>query len=275
MTNRSLDATTRASRAQPLAVLRAADHDEHTVVGQHTAAVAQGSIADIVEDRVVATPVGDEVVACVVDHMVGTERADDVDVVRSADGGDLGAHRDGDLDGVVADAATCAVDQHGVPAGEAGVVAETLQCRDGGDGEGRRFAERRVRRDPGDLARPADDVLGEGAVAAAEHLVARRELCDRSSDRFDDTGDVDASALLLRATQTGDQSEEVRRPGHEVPVERVRRRRVDTDEDLVLGRHRALHVSEFEHVRGSVPILFDRPHRRAHDWFHRVDVHCT
>ena len=56
-------------------------------------------LADGVEDDVVGLAVLREVLLRVVDHLVGAERADELDVLRVADGGDVGAEVLGELHG--------------------------------------------------------------------------------------------------------------------------------------------------------------------------------
>ena len=172
---------------------------------QNAPQVGERAIADVVEDEVVALARSREILLRVVDHVVGAERAHQLDVARAADAGDFGAEVLGDLHGECADAARCAVDQHLLSRLDAAMVAQALQ---------RGELPRRPRQPAcskvtlaGLSATPRrlanDDVLGEGAVRAAEHFIAGLEARDVLADGFDRAGEVDADASVLRRAETG------------------------------------------------------------------------
>ncbi len=85
----------------------------------------------VVEDEVVALRGAGEVGPRVVDDVVGTERADQVDVAGAAHTRHLGAESLGDLHGECADAAGRARDQHRLARLDVRDVAQRLQCRHG------------------------------------------------------------------------------------------------------------------------------------------------
>ena len=86
--------------------------------------------------------------------------------------GDLGAERLGDLHGERAHAAGRAVDQDLLPGLDLAVIAQELQGGRGGHPDGGRLLEREVGRLRQRSGPPARRVLGEGAGAPAEHVVA-------------------------------------------------------------------------------------------------------
>src|SRR3954447_20860778 len=89
----------------PPIVLRSGDHDVAGAGTKQPRHFGSCSIADIVEHHVESTVSLDDVVSGVVDYVVGAERPNHVDVSGAADGGHIGAERDGDLHGKGADAA--------------------------------------------------------------------------------------------------------------------------------------------------------------------------
>src|ERR671914_1675562 len=70
------------------------------------------------------------------------------------------------------------------------LVAESLERGGPGNGDRRRLLEGEVGRLGCERALSSGRVLGEGPVAGAEHLVARREARYVLADRLDDAGDV-------------------------------------------------------------------------------------
>ena len=90
--------------------------------------------------------------------------------------GDLGTERLGDLDGERADAARRPVDQDLLPGLDLAVVAKELEGGRRGHADGGRLLEREVGRLLDELVLGRVGVLGEGAGAPAEHLVARLEV---------------------------------------------------------------------------------------------------
>ena len=101
----------------------------------------QRPVAADVEDDVVALPAAGEVLAGVVDDVVGAEGADQVHLRRAAHAGDLGAERLGDLHGERADAARRADDQHLLPGLDPSLVAQACSAVQAGDRDGGRLLE--------------------------------------------------------------------------------------------------------------------------------------
>ena len=73
-------------------------------------------------------------------------------------------------------------------------------------------------------------------------------------------GQVDAEPAAPGPAQPHLRTGQPRRPGHEIPVGRVDRRRPDPDQDLAVANPRRVDLPELEHVRRSEPVLDDRPH---------------
>ena len=123
-----------------------------------------------VEDHVVAVDPVREVVAGVVEDVVGAERAHQVELGGAGRAGDLRTERLRELYGVRADATGRPGDQHRLTGPDPADVAR-LQCRRRGHRDHRGPLGREVRRHPGELALVGDGVLRERALPEAEDLV--------------------------------------------------------------------------------------------------------
>ena len=79
-------------------------------------------------------------------------------------------------------------------------------------------------------------VLGEGALADAEHLVARPEPGHVRADRLDDPGQVHArDGDLGRAHPEAHEADRIRQAGHDVPDAPVDAGRAHTDQHLAVS----------------------------------------
>ena len=105
--------------------------------------MGQPAVAADVEDDVVAVLAVGEVLARVVDDVVGAEGADQVHLRGAAHAGDLGAERLGDLHGEAAHAARRADDQHVLPGLHPPWSRTACSAVSPGDGHGGRLARRR------------------------------------------------------------------------------------------------------------------------------------
>ena len=101
--------------AEPASVGLASDDDERPVGVRARRRCDSRRLPPMSRIDVVAVLAVGEVVAGVVDDVVGAERADQVDLGGAAHAGDLGAERLGDLHGERADASRRADDQHLLP----------------------------------------------------------------------------------------------------------------------------------------------------------------
>jgi hypothetical protein len=98
------------------------------------------------------------------------------------------------------------------------VVANSLQGGEGRDGAGGRLLEAEVLRLGCELVLLGAGVLGEGALADSEHLVARLERGHVLADRLDAPGDLPSSyADLGCAQRVASEAYRVGQPGHEMP----------------------------------------------------------
>src|SRR5271163_3487280 len=105
-----------------------------------------------------------EILASVVDDMVGAEGAGGVDFGGAADGGDFGIEGFGDLDGEGAHAAGGTVDQNFLAWLDAAVVPKTLQGGKGRDGQGCGVFEGPIGGLEGQSIFGNANVFGEGAA---------------------------------------------------------------------------------------------------------------
>jgi hypothetical protein len=107
-----------------------------------------------------------------------------------------------------------------------------------------------------------EHVLGEGAAALTEDLVAGLELRHVLADSLDVPGHVDAADRVFWPAPPFAHADQVGEASHHSPVEGVNRRRPDPHEHVVVLDHRLVDLAELELVGGAVLLLDDCPHRR-------------
>ena len=193
-------------------------------------------VADVVEDEVVAPVARREVLARVVDDVVGADRSDHVHVLRAADTPVTSAPNalaictanvptppDAPLIRTFWPGRTLPSSRRSCRA----VVADTPTAAACSNVRLAGFAT--------NWSSLARRVLGEGAGAPAEHLVARAKALDVLADRFDRARDVRPRDRVLRLAQPGGHAHDEGRAGHEDPVADMDRGRVDADQDLVVA----------------------------------------
>ena len=189
--------------AEPPSAPFASDDHERPLRCEGAPQVRQRAVSTRVEDQVVRFRAVCEVLARVVDDMVGADRQDEVGLRRAAHAGHIGSERLRQLDGERAHASCRADDQDALPCSNLASVAEAEECRTAGHGDGRGLLEGEV---PGlgrELLRPSERVLGEGAVAGAEDLVTRLEPGHVLADRLDLPGHIPADACSwVRASRS-------------------------------------------------------------------------
>ena len=224
------------------------------------ARVGHRVVAHVVEDDVIALAARPEVLPRVVDDVIGADRAKQLQVLRAAHAGHLGAERLGDLHGERADATRRAVDQDLLSWLNPAIVAKELQGRGCGHADRRRLLERQIRRLRDELIRRCARVLREGAGAPAEHLVAGAEALHVRTDRFDDPRDIGPRNRVLWLRQPGAQAHDPRRARHQDPVADMDGRRVDAHEHLPFGDLRNVDLPRLQDLRGSIPVLGDCLH---------------
>ena len=128
-----------------------------------------------VEDQVVVPAAVGEVVAGVVDDMVGADRADQIHLRRAAHAGDVRAEGLGQLHGIAADAAGGADDQNLLPAWMCPASRRPWMAASPETATAAACSKLRPGRLTGELVLPRGGVFGEGAAGDAEHLVADPE----------------------------------------------------------------------------------------------------
>jgi hypothetical protein len=222
-----------ADPAEPAAAILATGDDQRALRGQSPAQVRQPPVAADVDDHVVAAPAGYRILAGVVDNVVGADRSHQIRLGRAADPGDLGAEGLGDLHGERAHASGRADDQYVLSRPQVRVVADGLQGGGRRAGHGRGLLEAQVSRLEGQAVRPGGRVLGEGALAGAEHFIARFKPGDIPADGLDRPGDGQARNPGLRPAQPeADDPHQVGLAGHQVPSAPVDIRGPDADQNL-------------------------------------------
>jgi len=241
-----------ADRLNPPA-RRAAHDDEGPLGGQRPAARPGRPTSGDVENKVVPPPAPGEILLGVVDDLIGSDRADQVRVPRTADPGDGRAERPGDLHGERANAARCPVDQDLLAGLDPASVAQAHQGGDGRHRHGGRLLEGQRSWLAGQQVLGDGDVLAETAARyQREHLVAGTELSHVPADRLHLPGHVATQDAELRAAQpqrAGYQPRDVGLASHDVPVVGIDRGGTYPDQDLVVPGHRLVDVREVQVVR--------------------------
>jgi hypothetical protein len=201
-------------------------------------------LAGRVEDDVVRLAVLREVVLQVVDDLLGSERAHEGEVLRAADGGDVGAEVLRHLHGADADRPGRAVDRDPPALLDAGGPQE----RDGAEpavGEARGLLERLPLGDARDHPGLAHaHVLRVRAGADAEDAVADGELGDGGACGLDLARELEADRAALRAEEPGEEAADEILGAAKPAIAPARRRRVHADEHLVVLRDRPLDLFE-------------------------------
>ena len=206
-----------------------------------------------VDDDVVAAAARGEVLGGVVDEVVGSERAQLLEVAAAAHAGHLGPERLRELHGVGADAPGCPIDEHAPARRDAAAVADGLQCRARCDRQRRRLCERERARLRAERRLRHDGVLREASGPdLAVDLVARPEARDAGTHPFDGAGDVPPSHSHPRGAQAGREPDDARLSGDEGPVAEVDGCRMHADEHLVARRFLwAVHLGEAQDGDGG------------------------
>ena len=125
--------------------------------------------------------------------MVGADRAEEIHVLGSGQGGDVCSEGLGDLDGERAHAATGPIDHDPLPRLDLRRVAQTLERRTARHRNGRGLLERQRVWLQGEAGFGGRRILGERPAGDAEHLIAGPESRDLPAAGFDDSGHVPAS----------------------------------------------------------------------------------
>ncbi len=206
---------------------------------QQWSALAEGDLADGVEDDVVALLVVGEVAGRVVEDPAGPEAPHEVQVLGSAGSGDNGADRLEQLDGRRADGAGRAVDEHVLPGFDPGPadVGEGVVRTLGGRGS---LVVEEIRWHGSDRAVGSHhEVLGvrpEPALAVTEDPVASALECgDAGAGFFDVTRELGPEDGGTRPEGSGQQSHDGGSRCPVVTVRPVHRCRANPDEQFAVA----------------------------------------
>lgn len=143
-------------------------------------------------------------------------------------------------------------------------VPKRLEGGEPRDGDGRGLLEAEVGWLGRELVLWRAGVLGEGAVAPAEHLVTRLEPGHLAADRLHTPGDVHAQNGGLGFPQPegwDNDADQIGQAGHDMPVAPMQASRLDPHQYLVAGGHRLVDVCKLQDIGGAIPFLDDGPHR--------------
>src|SRR5437016_11645889 len=202
-------------------------------------------LADRVEDDVVRLAVPGEVLLRVVDHVVGSERADELEVLGVAHGGDMRAEVLRELHSCGSDRSRGAVDDDAETLPKVG-LSQAGQCDARSVADRRSLFEAHAGGSVGERsALPQADELGVCSEAGdAEDTITDLELLDPRARSLDLSGQLHSEDLPLRSPETDEAADEERLRATPAAIGPVDRRRVDLDPDLVVLPSRPLDVFE-------------------------------
>jgi hypothetical protein len=142
------------------------------------------------------------------------------------------------------------VDQYRLPWLDLAWAAESLTRGTRGRGDGCRLLEGEVCRLRRELVCSSTCVVGKGAAADAEYLVARLKSRHGFADRLDGPRDIHTSNTRLgRAEPEAHDAHQAWLARHHVPVTDVHASRVNAQEHVVVADLRLLDLLEPENVR--------------------------
>ena len=215
-------------------------------------------IVDVIEEQVVALLALGEVFFGVVDDVIGAERPRDLHVARAANGCDLGVERLCDLQREGPNATRCAVDQHFL-AGVNLSCPQPLQRSQPREPNRAGLLEGNVRWLESHSVFAYGYVLRDRAPFYPKDLVARFELTHILTGRFNNTCKVAPETCELWLPQTRHQPED-RRTAHQAGVNEVKGCSANSDEKLVVLRHRLLDLLELQDIGRAVFAKLNRFH---------------
>ena len=207
--------------------------------------MAEGALADRVEDHIVGLVVLGEVLRRVVDDLAGTQPPDQLHMFSTADRGDVDIQTRQQLHRRRADGSGCAVNEDILPASDPGRpdgrqgIVRTLHA-------GSRLLVGEVRRHVCERAVLGNrHVLGMSTVwplVVSEHLVADLKGSDTTADRVDHAGKLVAENRRAWPDKPGEKSHEegVRSPA--CAVGPVHRHCVDPHQHVMIAGDRPLHL---------------------------------
>ena len=200
-----------------------------------------------------------EVLAGVVEDVVGAEGAHEVELRGAGHAGDLRPGGLGELDGVAAHAAGRADDEHLLPCPDAPGI-EALQRGARRDRHRGGLREGEVPGLAGQLALLGDGVLGEAALPGAVDLVADGEPGHLRPDGDHRAGEVHPQHGVPRPTDPEGEAAEVGQPRHEVDDAAVEAGRAHLDEHLAVADVGTRELGQADDVGRAVLLSNGRPH---------------
>src|SRR6185437_7212894 len=147
------------------------------------------------------------------------------------------------------------------------LIAKKLEAGGCGHSDGCSLLEREVRRLRHEVIRSSTRILGKGACAPAEYLIAWSELRHVLADRLDYPRDIRSRNTVLWFAQPGRHADDVRHASYEDPVTNMDGCRMNAYQRLVILDHWPGDVQEFEDRLGCAVLVLD-------DRLHRVSLPC-
>ena len=147
------------------------------------------------------------------------------------------------------------------------LIAQQLEGGGGGHPDGCGLREREVGRLRHEVVRSSARILGEGARAPAEDLIAHLELRHVLADGLHCPCDIRSWNTVLWPAQPGKQAEDVGHASHQEPVPDVDGGRVNAHHHLVILDHWLGDVLEREDRLGRAVLLLD-------DCPHHLSLRC-
>src|SRR5215211_3670009 len=227
----------------------ASNDDEGPPGGEGAPQVCQRRVPADVEDQVVALIALGEILARVVDDVIGADGSDHLHLRGAAHAGYVCAERLGDLHGVDPHSSRRTDDQHFLPRAHLSVIAQGLQGGRAHDGYHRRLLKGEVYRLGRELVFASTYVLGVGALSDAEHLIAGLETGHILADRLHDPGHVRADdGVLGRSEPVASEAYRVGQTCHDVPDVPTHAGRMHANQYLVVVDLGLVDVPEFEDI---------------------------
>src|SRR5438552_511390 len=215
-------------------------------------------IADQIENEIVTLIRLGEIFFRVVDHVIGADRPNKIDIASAADAGHLSAICFRNLHRKRADTARSAVDQNFLPFLKFSVAAQALQRRNRRNRHRARFFESDVPRL--EHNRPVvtnADVFRKRAGFRAKHFVTWFERGYVFADRFNSASEVSTRSRESRFAQSGNNASASRMHS----IQRIRPRRAHFDEDLIVCRSRLFDFFELQNFGRTVFTINNSFHR--------------
>src|SRR5215218_7124203 len=187
--------------------------------------------------------------------MIRPDGSDHLDLLGAAHAGDVRAERLGDLHGVGPHSSRGTDDKHFLPRAYLSVVAQGLQGSRAHDGDHSRLLEGEVCRLERELVLRSTHVLGVGALADAEHLIAWLEPSHVPADPLHDPGHIRADdGVFGRSEAVASEAYRVGQTRHDVPDVPTYAGRMHANQYLIVGDLGDVDVPEFQDIGWAVGV---------------------